>query len=559
MDVAARKRKNRTSLRNKGEQCNVEQEILPDTIAGILRRMQEEFKCPICLGTMMGPVSTGCNHTFCSQCILQALDRRDGCPLCKTHVTKRSLNRVDHLEKLIYAFLELKDVYELESGTTLSQTRRVYETEPQENLTQLFPYPEKNEDPSSSTSEGQQPAVVSPKPTSTGDTPEITALGNTCAGDTSTAKSNTINAQDALGMDTDLECFDEDLDEMSASQAAQLAEKMISLMSLAEPSDPAPILSSPTPTQSLISGIQCDLRPELTKIKLEDMDECIVDQSKRSIQARPKLSALNAGSLPVVTADQKALEDIFGPTQEAPSRETDMILCGTLMSATKKQQMENIAKTLKTKTTDDTATQPTHIVMDITREQSESGSGRTVKYFLGVLRSCWVLRYEWINVSMNAGYWVDEFPYQVYDNEFGCNAPKLSRASLLRGEPKLFAGYEVQLFGTFIKPTKEEIELMVRAGGGTVVPQLFLRDTRSAKSYTLAMDDQEENYRVRHIILYDQASEGVVSLKKLKTEVRSMRELAKSLGKRVEVVQRNILLDCIAQYDMDKLIESSIT
>ncbi|KAF8939434.1 hypothetical protein BGZ58_009789 [Dissophora ornata] len=337
-------------------------------------------------------------------------------------------------------------------------------------------------------------------------------------------------------MDTDLECFDEDLDEMSASQAAQLAEKMISLMSLAEPSDPAPILSSPTPTQSLISGIQCDLRPELTKIKLEDMDECIVDQSKRSTQARPKLSALNAGSLPVVTADQKALEDIFGPTQEAPSRETDMILCGTLMSATKKQQMENIAKTLKTKTTDDTATQPTHIVMDITF-CNDAG----------------------INVSMNAGYWVDEFPYQVYDNEFGCNAPKLSRASLLRGEPKLFAGYEVQLFGTFIKPTKEEIELMVRAGGGTVVPQLFLRDTRSAKSYTLAMDDQEENYRVRHIILYDQASEGVVSLKKLKTEVRSMRELAKSLGKRVEVVQRNILLDCIAQYDMDKLIESSIT
>jgi len=100
---------------------------------------------------------------------------------------------------------------------------------------------------------------------------------------------------------------------------------------------------------------------------------------------------------------------------------------------------------------------------------------------------------------------------------------------------------------------------MIRAGGGIVVPQLFLRDTKSAKSHALAMDDREGDDRMRHIILYDQASEGVVSLKKLKTEVRSMKELAKSLGKHVEAVQRNILLDCIAQYDMDELKESSIT
>lgn len=37
-----------------------------------------------------------------------------------------------------------------------------------------------------------------------------------------------------------------------------------------------------------------------------------------------------------------------------------------------------------------------------------------------------------ITVSMNAGYWVDEAPYQIYDNEFGINAPKLSRASHFR-------------------------------------------------------------------------------------------------------------------------------
>lgn len=38
-----------------------------------------------------------------------------------------------------------------------------------------------------------------------------------------------------------------------------------------------------------------------------------------------------------------------------------------------------------------------------------------------------------IIASMDAGYWVDEVPYQIYDNEFGFNAPKASRASHLRG------------------------------------------------------------------------------------------------------------------------------
>ncbi|ORZ09656.1 hypothetical protein BCR41DRAFT_372690 [Lobosporangium transversale] len=131
---------------------NKEKEILPDNIYEILRRMQEEFKCPIwcdafhtlnhllskntipcldstnllcivssfaaigSLGTIEQPMSTGCNHTFCRECILRALDRKDGCPLCNTHITKRSLNKVEHLERLIESFMQLKAAFEHEDG-----------------------------------------------------------------------------------------------------------------------------------------------------------------------------------------------------------------------------------------------------------------------------------------------------------------------------------------------------------------------------------------------------------------------------------------------------------
>ena len=61
-------------------------------------------------------MSTGCNHTFCYECILHALSRSDGCPLCKSHVHKRGLNRVDHLEQVIETFNQLKEAFEQEDG-----------------------------------------------------------------------------------------------------------------------------------------------------------------------------------------------------------------------------------------------------------------------------------------------------------------------------------------------------------------------------------------------------------------------------------------------------------
>ena len=41
------------------------------------------FDCPICMRLLIDPVSTGCGHTFCRDCISRSLDYRQQCPTCR--------------------------------------------------------------------------------------------------------------------------------------------------------------------------------------------------------------------------------------------------------------------------------------------------------------------------------------------------------------------------------------------------------------------------------------------------------------------------------------------
>ncbi|KAF9175997.1 Breast cancer 1, early onset [Mortierella sp. AD011] len=333
-----------------GEQESQPREILPDTIVGILLRMQEEFKCSICLGTMEEPVSTGCNHRYCRECILHALDRTDGCPLCKAHVTKRSLNSVEHLGRLIESFIRLKSAFEREDGITLSQVPRRYNVEPLENLSQFFPYPEKPGESShtapeapeeqeaqehlpsahSSSAPQQDDAFISESDRNS-DKPENTLHTNATA----------INQQPDLGanVEIDLGCFDINLDTISAQEAASLAESMMSMMSsvtLGErvyelpPSDSlheATSLSSQSRPRNG-SAIQ---QPDLPKIKLEDQDDSDLPTLSLNAHLSLEMPKLEDASI----LEEAGLNDC-SPTQEPPSKETSFVLCGTFMSSAKK-------------------------------------------------------------------------------------------------------------------------------------------------------------------------------------------------------------------------------
>lgn len=65
---------------------------------------------------MTDPVSISCTHRFCRECILHNLKRKAACPLCNKKYYRRSLNTLEHVDKVINAFLDLKETYEHEYG-----------------------------------------------------------------------------------------------------------------------------------------------------------------------------------------------------------------------------------------------------------------------------------------------------------------------------------------------------------------------------------------------------------------------------------------------------------
>ena len=66
------------------------------------------LRCFVCKEFFRAPVITACNHSFCSQCIREALVASGQCPLCGSEQYESSLRRDPHLEEVAGCFSHLR-------------------------------------------------------------------------------------------------------------------------------------------------------------------------------------------------------------------------------------------------------------------------------------------------------------------------------------------------------------------------------------------------------------------------------------------------------------------
>lgn len=126
-----------------------------------------------------------------------------------------------------------------------------------------------------------------------------------------------------------MDCFDVDLDSVSADQAALLAEKMLAMISLGPPNE---LTTSASPPASSPRGVDHSVSRNLPPsdsvvVKQENDDDNHDDERTQPRQDHIRVKAEPPSSI-----------DLFfsGPTQERASQEANVVICGTFLSPQKK-------------------------------------------------------------------------------------------------------------------------------------------------------------------------------------------------------------------------------
>ncbi|MEW5301286.1 MAG: hypothetical protein WDW36_004153 [Sanguina aurantia] len=82
----------------------------------------------------------------------------------------------------------------------------------------------------------------------------------------------------------------------------------------------------------------------------------------------------------------------------------------------------------------------------------------------GMLRGCWVLRWDWLAASHEARGWAEERDFVVQGDDRGLGGPMKARQRLLQNQPQLFAGVRFHIPAGEFKH-RDKVETLLSLGG----------------------------------------------------------------------------------------------
>ncbi|KAI9063196.1 hypothetical protein FKP32DRAFT_1603730 [Trametes sanguinea] len=91
-----------------------------DRQARVEKELLSELTCEICFGLLWQPITTPCQHTFCTRCLFRSLDHSQTCPLCRQKLPGYDYFQQHPCNKVILAIIlkAFPDAY-AERGATI--------------------------------------------------------------------------------------------------------------------------------------------------------------------------------------------------------------------------------------------------------------------------------------------------------------------------------------------------------------------------------------------------------------------------------------------------------
>jgi hypothetical protein len=103
--------------------------------------VENDVECSICLNTLLNPVTCPCGHTWCRNCLNNAIKISENCPLCRTSLPAHTFLLKAPLDKSLCELL--KNAFDISySETPLHETNLIKKGIPLFICSLIFPYSE---------------------------------------------------------------------------------------------------------------------------------------------------------------------------------------------------------------------------------------------------------------------------------------------------------------------------------------------------------------------------------------------------------------------------------